>query len=316
MRRKRRRIQYYGGESPKRKLGERLWLPFVIVAAVALCLALIVGGILGNKAKDSHLFGEGHKDLVDFGGVEASEEKYGTLPTVSGDFLDHRGMDAKALRDALTELPEGSAAALTLYDGAGNVFFDAALLGKSNTSLVGMGTLSAKELVETLEKKERYGVAVFVTGALREQDGQLRILKVSEEVALLREISEAGFREIFIVGFPTDSDDTSSVNGYMRQASEACEGSRLGVAVSSSDALSSGISRLVACTAAYADSYAIDFRDVSVEQLKAGVEKTAYYLTTYRMRLLLGGAERDALVEISEAYGLADYLIENERKPS
>lgn len=310
MRRKRRRIQYYSGETTRERLRDKVWLPFAIVAAAALILALIVGAILGGIAEDSRLSAGVRKDLADFGGVEAPEKKYKDIISIQADAVAMDGMDADDFRDAISDLPEGNAVGFLLYDGAGGVFFDAVLAQKGGVSLNIKASLSAAEIADTARAKGRYGVGLFVTGAFRESDEQLRILKISEEIALLSELAEAGIREIVIVGFPTDSDDVAAVNSYMRQASEVCGNVMLGVAISSEDAVSSGISRLVACTEVYADSYFLDFRDVAESQLASVIEKNAYFLTAYNMRLMLSGVERETLLSCAASYGVQNYLIE------
>ena len=310
MRRKRRRIQYYSGETTRERLRDKVWFPFAIVAAAALILALIIGAILGGIAEDSRLSAGVRKDLADFGGVEEPEKKYRDIMSIQADAVALDGMDADDFRHAISDLPGGNAVGFVLYDGAGGVCFDAALAQKGGVSLNIKASLSAAEIADTARAKGRYGVGLFVTGAFRESDEQLRILKISEEIALLSELAEAGIREIVIVGFPTDSDYTAAVNSYMRQASEVCKNVTLGVAISSEDAVSSGISRLVACTEAYADSYFLDLRDVAEGQLASAIEKSAYFLTTYNMRLMLSGAERETLLAHAESYGVQNYLIE------
>lgn len=310
LRRKRRRIQYYSGETTRERLRDKIWLPFVLIALAALVLALIVGAILGGIAEDSRLSAGVRKDLSDFGGVEPPEKKYRDLMSVRADSVSLDGMDEEDLRDAIADLPDGNAVSFLLYDGAGVTYFDAALAQKGNVSLESRASLTAADIADAAFAKGRYGVGMFVTGAFRESDEQLRILKISEEIALLSELGAAGIREIVIVGFPTDSDYVAAVNSYMRQASEVCENVTLGVAISSTDASSSGISRLVACTEAYADSYMIDLRDVSENQIPDYIERNAYFLTAYNMRLMLSGAERDPLIVLVETYDIKSYLIE------
>lgn len=310
MRRKRIRVQYYGGDTSRTRRGDRIWLPFVIIAVAALVLALIVGAILGGLAKNARLSATVHKDLTDFGGVENPVEKYGDLIGVRGDVISHDGMSAKELRRAIDDLQEGDATALLLYDGDGGVGFESELPQKSGIALTVKAQISAETLADTVRGEDRHSIGFFVTGAFCETDEQLRILRISEEIALLREIAGAGIREVVIFGLPTDSDTVAEVSSYVRQAREVCGETLVGVAVSSSDAASSGISRLVACTEAYTDSYFLDLRDVSEGQLGGYVERNAYFLTAYRMRLVLAGSDRDALVKLATTYGVLDYLIE------
>ena len=128
MRRKRKRIRYYGGETTRGSLRDKVWLPFVIVMASALILALIVGAILGSLADSARLSGVPHKDLADFGGVEKPADKFGGLAALHGDVIDLSGLDKSDLRHSVSELADGNAVAFPLYDGEGGVYFDASLL--------------------------------------------------------------------------------------------------------------------------------------------------------------------------------------------
>lgn len=309
MRYRRRRIQYYNGETTRERLRDKAWFPFVIVAAAALIAALILGAILGGIAKDSRLSSGERKDLVDFGGAEAPEKKYAGLLELQGDILSIDGMNKEAFRGAISDLADGNAVGVPIYDGAGGVYFETALAGKSHTSFAVKAPVTATELADAALAKNRYGLGLFVTGAFAENDAQLRILRISEEIALLSELSAAGVREIMIIGFPTDSDQVTEVNSYMRQAREACPAALLSVAVASEDAESSGISRLVACTEAYVDSYYLDLRDVADGDLASLIERNAYFLTAYNMRLMLSGTERDALIAHIAQYGITSYLV-------
>ena len=309
MHRKRRRIQYYSGEPTLARLRDKTWFPLAILIAAALVLAIIVGSILGGIADRAQISGFEHKDLLDFGGVDKPEEKFGTLKRFTGDTVDLWGMAEGDFRRAISDLPEGNAVGVLLYDGEGGVYFDTDLIEKGEASLQVKAPITAEEIADTAKAKDRYSIGVFVTGAFRESDEQIRILRISQEIALLSELASAGIRQLLIVGFPTDSDDVSAVNSYVRQAREFCGNVTLGVAISSEDASSSGIARLVACTEEYVDSYMIDMRDVSADQLGGHIERNAYFLTAYNMRLMLAGAERETLVSVAEQYGVKSYLI-------
>ena len=216
--------------------------------------------------------------------------------------------DAEWVIKNIPEIARNLAESLTEYFDI--PFRNPALAQKGGVSLNIKSSLSATEIADAARAKGRYSVGLFVTGAFRESDEQLRILKISEEIALLSELAAAGIREIVIVGFPTDSDYVAAVNSYMRQASEVCENVTLGVAISSEDAVSSGISRLVACTEAYADSYFLDLRDVAEGRLASVIEKNAYFLTAYNMRLMLSTGERETLLAHAASYGVQNYWIE------
>lgn len=309
MRRRRRRIEYYSGEATRERFYQKPWFPFAVIALGAVIVALIVGAVLGGTAERSRLSSFEKKDMVDFGGVEVPERKFRDVLAISGDSVKLMGKSADDVRDAVSQLPEGNAVGFWVFDGADTVYFQSELMGKSNTTLRTGASVTAAELVEAAKDSGRYGVALFVTGAFAEADEQLRILKISEEIALISELATAGFHEIVILGLPSDSETAQQVNGYMRQAHDVCPNATLGVAISAEGADSSAVSRAVASTEAYADCYFLDIRSASVGSVGNLIERNAYFLTAYRMRLLASATERDERVAELESYGVHGYLI-------
>jgi len=268
-------------------------------------LALIVGAILGAVAGNSKKKNVPRRDLADFGGVEQPEIKYEDLPTVQAGWISLLGMDSSALRSALNEIEDCNAVAFEVYDGDRAVYFDTAFADKTATSLVEKSSVSAADIVKRTGSKDYYSMALFIVGALNETDEQLRLVKMSQELSLISELSSAGVGEIVLLGLPTDSDDLEWVNRYVRQASELVAETRLGVAVSHEDAMTGGISRLVGATHAYADSYVLDLCDA--ENVEDVIEKNAYFLTAYRMRLMLRGG--DEIPTVIEQYAIESYLL-------
>lgn len=305
MRRKRRRIQYYSGDKTTAGLRDRTWFPFVAVAVSAIVLALIVGAILGAVAGGSQKKDVPHRDLIDFGGVEQPEVKYAELPSVQAGWIDLSGLDSSALRQVLKECEAGNAVAFVAYDGKQTVYFNTTLTDKTDAPLVERSEVTAADVVRRTEAEEYYSIALFTVGVHNELDEQLRLIKTSQELALISELASAGINEIILCGLPTDSDDLEGVNRYVRQAFEVAGNTRLGILVSHEDALTSGISRLVGATNAYADSYVLDLRDA--ENAGNVIEKNAYFLTAYRMRLMLREAEE--LPEVIEQYSIESYLL-------
>ncbi len=309
MRRKRTRIQYYNGETKREKTGNRVLLPFIIIVVLALVSALVLGLVLDGLVGDSRLSAVVVRDPVDFGGVKDPAKKYASLMSVQGDVVSTKGLNEEQIRDAVRELPDGSAAAFLLYDGAKNLYFDAALIGKTETDMQVKTSVKARKLAEALTDEGRYSIGFFVTGAFDVSDAQKRILAVSKEMALLSELASAGFHEIVIVGLPTDSERLTEVNSYIRQASEICPDIILGVSVETESTVSSGISKLVSATETYADSYYLNLKDVAENKIDKHIEKNAYFLTAYNMRLVLGDGEREALISHAASYGWQNYVI-------
>lgn len=305
MRRRRRRIQYYSAEPTRERLRDKPWVPFALIALTALVIALVVGSILGGIARRTERDGITYGDLADFGGVDA-EKTYETLFSVRAEFVSTSGMDGRDFEDAVEDLPEGNAVGFWLYDGRGGVWFDTALAHKTAEKLTVRAPVTATELVETATSEDRYSVGYFVTGAFGETDEQLRLLTVAHEMALLAELAAAGIREVVVVGLPADAEWATEVARYVRQADEVLGQTILGVAVS---AESGDAARLVGVTEAFADCYFLDLRSLSGDVLGKAVTESAYYLTKYRMRLMLDGTDRESATALLDGFGVTEYQL-------
>lgn len=306
MRHRRRRIQYYNAEPTRERLRDKPWVPFALIAIVALVIALIVGAILGSIARRTDRNGITYGDLADFGGVDTPEKTYENLYAVHADFVASDGMGQKDFKNAVRDLPDGNAVGVWLYDGRGGVWFDTSLANKTAEKLTVRASLTADELAETAQNEKRYGVGYFVTGAFAENDEQLRLLTVAHEMALLSELASSGLREVVLVGLPANAEWAIEVSRYVRQADEVLGGVILGVAV---PAESDAAARLVGVTESYADSYFLDARALSGDALGKAVTENAYYLTAYRMRIMLNEADRESALALAEGFDLYAYQL-------
>ena len=300
MRRRRRRIQYYNAEPTRERLRDKPWMPFLLVGAGALVIAVIVGAILGGIAGRTHRDGITYGDLAELGGVEAPEKTYLDLYPIDAAFVSHRGMDRKSFLHAVRDLPRGNAVGVWLYDGRGGVYFQSSLVNKTEEDLTIQAPLTVSELAEVVKDEDRYGVGYFVVGALGEADEQRRILAVAHEMALLSEIAASGLSEVVLVGLPCDADTILEVSRYVRQADEILGRTILGVAL----AADGDVARLVGATEASADSYFLDVRTLTGDALKSAITQNAYYLTYYNMRVLLNEAKGEEAAAVKSGFGL------------
>lgn len=304
MRRKRRRIQYYNAEPTRERLRDKPWLPIVILVAVALVSALVIGAILGNLAERSRREGVNWGDLADYGGVATEKQYAGLYPAVS-DHLSLSGADGDEFDRALRELPEGNAVSVLLYDGRGGVYFDAELTEKVDGLQV-LAPILPEEIGAVAAERGRYSVGFFVTGAFREADGQRRLLTVAREMALLSELAASGIGEVVLLGLPDGAEETDAVRRYVRQADEAIGNVILGVAVGSDVEKTA---RLVAAAEPFADAFYLDARSLTDEALGRSITSHAYYLTYYNMRLMLSDADRDASLSVANGFGVTGCVL-------
>ncbi len=291
MLRKRRKIRYYNGPAYAAKLTQRVWFPFAAVAVGALVLGLIVGVILSGVSADSKLARPPKRELVAFGGVEAPSERYGALTAVTAEVIDTAAFRESELKKEISSR-DGNAVGFLLFDG------ELHYKSEADVGYAGGGLLDAEEIASCARGKSLYGVACFVSSAFDESDTAKRAYEKGRELALLAEIADAGFRELFVFGLPSDESLVSEVGLFLAQVYDFAPNTRVGV-VLDGGASDAQIARLVAAAEANADSFALDLRGMSDEQAADAVERNAYFLTQYRMRVIC-----DKESTVADAYEL------------
>lgn len=294
--RRRRRIQYYKGPSSEVRLIQRVWFPFAAVAAAALVLGLVLGGIFGAIARKSEGERLEHRDLADYGGVEEPAEKFAGLRTVVAGYVDPAGMSESEYKKSLSGM-EGNAVGIMMYDGTSH------FRNGEASSILAVGELSAERLSELAGNKELYSIAYFTALSFEETDGAARAYARGREMALLAELAESGFREILLLGLPSESKLADEVYLYVAELRALCGNTAIGIALSG-DLGDGDIASLVGLTESYADAYVLDLRGLSNAEAAAEIEKNAYYITQYAMRAML---TRDP--EAAEAYEIPSRLI-------
>ncbi|MBO4979429.1 MAG: hypothetical protein J6D16_03385 [Clostridia bacterium] len=293
--RKRRKIRYYNGPAYAAKITQQIWFPFAATALAALVLGLVLGLILSSVSAGSRLARLPARELTELGGVEQPSEKYAPLLPLKGSMLDPSDRTESELKKAIAG-SDGNAVGLVLFDG--RLHYKSALsLGYEG------GGLAPSTVASCAEAKSRYSVALFVSSAFGEKDTAKRAYEKGRELALLAELAQAGFREILILGLPSEEAYVSEVGLFVAQVRDFSPQTYVSVALSGtmSDAQ---LARLVASTETSADSFALDLRGMTREAAERAVEQNAYYLTQYNMRVLF-----DETAELSSTYTLNSYLI-------
>lgn len=303
MYRKRRKIRYYNGPASRERLRDKPWFPYALIALAALVLALIVGSILGGVVDKTGDKVYERKNLYDFGGVKEAAERFADVPSLDADFLSLVGLDSGDIRGELSDLAFGDAVATLLYDGKGGVYYFSDLSGLALTE---HSSVSLAQLAERAQSKGRVSIGIFLTSAFLAEDQAARILKRAEELAILSEIAGSGLDEILIVGLPSDEALSAEVNAYARDVSALLNGRiRLGIAVDGKQN-AADMARVVAATVEYADRFALELVGLSNEELTDAIEKNAYYLTYYRMRVMFDSREQH---EIVASYGVSGGIL-------
>ena len=293
--RKRRKIRYYNGPAYSAKMSQQVWFPFVATAVAALVLGLLVGAILSTVSAKSKLAKPPARDLAEFGGVEESDEKYTSLLSLSGGVVDPSHLSESELKKAIART-DGNAVGILMFDGT--LHYDS----ETGVGYEG-GGLTAERIVACAKAKDRYSVALFESKAFSETDAAKRAYEKGRELALLAELSAAGIREILVFGLPTEEAFVTEVGLYMAQVLDFSPHTYVGV-VLPGGARDAEIARLVASTEKNVDCFAIDFHELDEESTAQAIEKNAYFLTQYNMRVLVAEAS-----EAESSYELKSCLV-------
>lgn len=294
--RKRRKIRYYNGPAYAAKLTQKVWFPFAAVAAAALVLGLVIGWILSAVSADSRLARLPGRELTELGGVEEPSAKYAPLLDIEAAMIDPSDMSESELKKAISG-GNGNAVGLLLFDGA--LHYDSDM----DIGYVGNGTLDAETIAVCASSKNCYSVACFVSSAFAEQDSARRAYEKGRELSLLSELAEAEFREILVFGLPSDEQLVGEIGLFMAEVKELAPKTNVGV-VLRGDASDAELARLVAATEVSADSFALDLRGMDQEEAANAIERNAYFLTQYHMRVLLEGES-----EVASAYDLKSWIL-------
>ncbi len=305
-RRRNDRTRYDGNSS---RFGLKFKIILITVIVLAIVSAFITGALLGNKAEKSKYESFGRHNLTSFGGVEKPNADYAALEAIVAYPVTTEGADRQAFKSAVSDV-EASAVCFKVNDENGNLFFTPSSSVKDKLSYPVLSSVTANELAEVCADYEMISVAYFYSTAMSEQNSEARVLKCAEELALVSELAAAGINEIAFFGVPDETDYLANATPYLAWAESLCERTNICVVLDESDVKGSGATRIISATKGYADAYAIDLSGVSNSELGTMIERCAYFLTEYNMRLIVADSEKTVKEEtlaILESYGIKSY---------
>lgn len=309
MYRRKRKIQ--GFYKPSRsRLGGGFKLIIIAVALLALVSAIITGTVLGKNAEKSSLQSYGRHNLTDFGGVKLPAADYAALKTVRAEYVSSVGADKSAFKKDVGASDNGNAICFKTSDREGNIFFRPELMSKTPISFNVMGAMTAEEAVSAVNDSGKVSIAHFHSKALLESDPQLRIMKTAEEIAMLSELCSAGVFEIAVFDLPDESDKVTNVTPYLALLESVSKRTNICVVLSKANMESSGVTRIINATEGYSDAYAIDMSGVGNSDLGQMIEKCAYFITNYNMRVIVADSEgetKEETIAILSSYGIDSY---------
>ena len=309
MYRKKRKIQSFY-KPARSRLGVGFKLIIIVVALLALVSAMITGTVLGKNAEKSELQSFGRRNLTDFGGVKHPAADYASLKTVRAEYASAVGVDKGAFKKDVGASDGGNSVVFKANDKDGNLFFKPELMSKQPISFNVMSAITAEEAVTAVNDSGKISIACFYSNALAESDAQLRILRTAEEIALASELCSAGLFEISVFNLPDESDKVVNVTPYLSLLESVSKRTNICVVLSKENMESSGVTRIINATEGYADAYAIDMSGISNAELGSMIEKCAYFITNYNMRVIVADSEgetKDETVAVLTSYGIDSY---------
>jgi hypothetical protein len=311
MYRKRRKSQSYRSASRGRSGGSFKFI-FIAVTAIAVVSALITGSVLGKNAEKAEINSFGRHNLTEFGGVRKPAEDYAGLGKLQAAYVFDEGGDRHSFKNSVGEAEGGNAVAFWVNDGAGTLFFASEFFTEEEKLVTEASSVTAEEISDIIFDRGKLSVTLFKVSSFSEGERGARIVKSAEETAILCELAVAGIDEIILFNLPDDSDLSRSVTAYLAGIEAECERANICVALSQTELSGSGATRIINATEGYADAYAADLRGLTVEQLADAVEKYAYYISNYNMRLVVSSGEEtdnEAKKELFKTYGIESYIF-------
>ena len=311
MYRKRRKVlNYYN--PPRGKWGISFRLILAAIILLAALSGLITGAVLSNNASKSRLSGYGRHNLTEFGGVKEPAADYAELEDLRADYVSISGADKSSFKRSVPDSDDVNAVAFNVNDKNGNIFFNSDVSSAKNLSYNRMSDIKAGEIAEVSKDQGKISVAYFHSVAFAEENEHSRVLKSAEEISIISELAENGINEIIVFGLPGDTESLNLVTSYLSWMHAVCERTNICVVLSAESIENSDAISIINATEGYADAYAIDMSGVSNSELGNMIEKCAYYITQFNMRVLVADANETLKAETLaalEAYKIENYLF-------
>lgn len=183
-----------------------------------------------------------------------------------------------------------------------------------------MGSRDLSVEVESIRKKGGYVCAYIYSDAMSEDDGYLREIKKSYELALIREAAESGVDDILMVGLEIDSENLVEAEDFVNRASIAAKDAAFGVLLSvDSFKQDGGEGKNAKRISAVCDYVAIDLRAMpsSADEVKGGDEKPELYMTleeleyfvkVYSARIVFG-KDNSGLCNSARKWGVTNMQV-------
>lgn len=269
--------------------------PLVIVGiclGAAILIAVIVGNLLKLWLDDEtmqQLKGEQTQPPVsEAPSPEPSAPTIHAYPFTLGDKADSLTADGIA----------PAALSISLNTPNGELLYSSPV--SDYQGIVGNPKVPLSESLEALWQIVPYLSGVFYPQAPLIEDENVRYAAIASEIALLREFIHEGGSEILLVGLSFDAEHRAVSVHYINEIRRALSDTSVGISIPLSVAMSANGLELLPSLSEIASFLAVDICDEAPDEDGTAVLNACYYVSQYRMRMLLSSIQFD-FISIAEA---------------
>lgn len=303
------RLNRYTGDVAlrKKRRGFQLWWIIPISGLVAVIFALLLGNCLGSK-------------VGDVSGSSTPVETPAETPAVSDPLLPEKadvgnidavfagleGIVDNTYYEVSKQIPEGArAVSLSMFYSNGAPFYRSEIANAAGNP---SGELTLGNIFKYPEENGIYVSVPFPSSVLSSKDDALTSVKAAYEIAMIKELCEAGADEVIIMCSSLGDESVYSIANedfakrvceYLSDLRHKVPDINIGFMISASDVKDPALAVSVDKINGYADFIAVDMTEISdAEELTETVNSALVRILRYKMRVLIGGADEEALAPI------------------
>lgn len=308
------RFNRYTGDVTRKRANREpsLWWIIPISAVAAVIFALILGNCLGRKVdgaaestppetseKEASVTEPAFPETVEVGNVDAV-------------FVGLEGITDNTHAEVSKQIPdEAKSISLSMFTSSGAPLYRSEVAIASGKSA---GELTLRNIFRYANENGIYVSVPFPSSALISNDELLWGMNAAYEIALIKELYEAGADEVIIrcsafgasgAFSISDKDLVQRVCEYLSEIRIKVPEIHIGFMISKEDVKDGTFTAEIDKINGYADFIAADLTAVSdTEELKSTVNASLVNLLRYEMRVLVGGNEET----LSSVYATLDSL--------
>ena len=312
----------YTGDVAKRRTNRDigLWWLIPVSALAAVLFALILGNCLGSKA-------DGGAEISTPPAVteEAPAENESPLPEtadvskIDAIFVGLEGITDNTNAEVTKQIPEGTRAiSLSMFLSNGTPLYKSEVAEASGKS---SGELTLKNIFRYANENGIYVSVPFRSSALVSNDELLWGVGAAYEIAMIKELYEAGADEIIIrcsaLGESgayslANEEFVARVCGYLSDIRHKVPGIHIGFMISAEDVKDGKHTVAIDKINSFADLIAADMTAISdPDELKTAANASLVNILRYEMRVLLGGNEETlpSVYQVLDTLGLKNRQV-------